>query len=426
LTPFSASVLGEMAGRSWYSYYDRLGFDPTPRARVVRHLHGRPYFTLTLSAQLEAQQAGSEPPALRVNGGVRPLARWEKPGLLAGLKLGGNARKLAAVLLALAGELAAAETKGRAWLQRVQAMRWSQAEILQIMEEIERIGAETLQLYVAARQHLEFAYLRLLALLEGPATPQQLAHISAALRPGGELVEVALGREVAALAQAAAGEPEVRALLAAGDYAAVAAGQGGAFAENLARVLAAYGHRCAGEGELLHARWAEDPAPLLAAVAAAAETGGALPAPLGPDEGLLLAQIDGKRRKEAQALLQTARQALILQSRALHVHAYTLAGTRIWALAAGREAMSDGRLPAVDDIFFYELEEAKEMMTGEWNISDLAGIHATAAERRAEWQRSQATIAGDLLIGDSEAFAPAWAAAGPDAGLLRLPGDNCV
>jgi pyruvate,water dikinase len=417
-----------MAGRSWYGYYDRLGFDPTPKSRVVRHLHGRPYFTLTFSAQLEAQHAGSEPPALRVNGAVRPLARWEKPGLLAGLKLGGNARKLGAVLGTLAGELDDAEARGRDWLQRVQAMHWSQAEILQIMEEIERIGAGTLQLFIAARQPLEFAWLRLLALLDGPATPQQVAHLAAALRPGGELVAGTLAREVAALAQAAAAEPQVMASLGAGDYAAVAARQDGAFAGAFARVLAAYGHRCAAEGELLHARWAEDPTPLLAAVAAANSGSGAPPstppAALAPDEGPLLAQIDGKRRKEAQGLLQKARQALSLQSRALHVHAYTLAGTRIWALAAGREALSDGRVLAVEDIFFYELEETKEMMTGEWNISDLAGIHATADERRAAWQRNQAAEAGDLLIGDSEAFAPAWATAGFDSGALHLPGNG--
>jgi hypothetical protein len=59
---------------------------------------------------------------------------------------------------------------------------------------------------------------------------------------------------------------------------------------------------------------------------------------------------------------------------------------------------------AVEDIFFYELEETKEMMTGEWNISDLAGIHATANERRAEWGRWQQAQAGDLLVGDAEAF----------------------
>ena len=156
-------------------------------------------------------------------------------------------------------------------------------------------------------------------------------------------------------------------------------------------------------------RWSEDPSPLLAAVAAAVQTGAPHTAPAAPDESPFLALVDPKRRKEAQALLAQARDAAILQSRALDVHAYTLAGTRIWALAAGHEAMGDGRLLAVEDIFFYELEETKEMMTGEWNISDLAGIHATAGERKAEWQRQAQAAAGDLLIGDCEAFAPRWA-----------------
>lgn len=419
LTPFSASVLGEMAGRSWYNFYDRLGFDPTPKSRVVRTVHGRLYFTLTLSAQLEAQQAGSEPPSLRINGAVRPLARWEKPGLLAGFKLGGAARKLAAVLPTLAGELDGAEAAGRAWWQRVAAMHWSQAEILQVMEEIERTGAGTLQLYVAARQSLMTAWLRLLALLGGAVTPQQWAALGAALRPDGELVEGAFARSVGDLAQRAAADPLAAAFLRQGDFAGgESALPAGVLAEGVQELLAVYGHRCAGEGELMHRRWAEDPAPLLAAVATAAAAGAKAPAALGPDEEPLLASVESKRRKETQTLLQGMRQALLLQSRALNVHAYTLAGTRIWALAAGREAMGDGRVQVEDDIFFYELEETKQMMTGEWNISDLAAIQATAGKRRAEWLRWQQEPAAELLVGDSEAFAPQWL-----EGERRLPID---
>ena len=417
LTPFSLSVLAEMAGRSWYSYYDRLGFDPAPKSRVVRSLHGRPYFTLSLSAQLEAQAAGSEPPALLVNGAVRPLARWEKPGLFGGLKLRGGAGKLAAVLPNLPAELEAAADKGRAWLRRVQSLRWSQAEILQIMEEIERVGAGTLQLFIAARLHAEFARLRLLALLPSPATPDHLTALNTALRPNGETVEAAIARRVAELARSAAAEPDAAALLAAGDFAGwqsrlAADGSAGPFADGLHALLEDYGHRCTGEGELMTPRWSEDPSPLLLAIAdarAGSRAGAPQSAPAAADEGPFLALVDPKRRKEAQALLAQARDAAILQSRALDVHAYTLAGTRIWALAAGHEAMGDGRLLAVEDIFFYELEETKEMMTGEWNISDLAGIHATAGERKAEWQRQAQAAAGDLLIGDCEAFAPGWA-----------------
>ena len=121
-------------------------------------------------------------------------------------------------------------------------------------------------------------------------------------------------------------------------------------------------------------------------MAAAVRTGATLPPPLGPDEGSFLNMLDARRRKEAQALLPQLRQCLELQSKALHVHAYTLAGTRIWALAAGREAMTDKRLLAEGDVFFYELEEMKQMMTGEWNISATDNIRATAGQRQQEYQ----------------------------------------
>jgi hypothetical protein len=406
LTPFSSSVLHEMAGRSWYNYFDRLGFDPTPKSRVVRSLHGRPYFTLTLSAQLDAQQAGIEPPVLHIGGMARQIARWEKPGLLSGLKLGGNARKISAVLQALDSEIDVAAAKGQAWLQRVQAMYWSQAEILQIMEEIERIGASTLELYVAARHNLQSAYLRLLGLLDGVSSSQLSAALTLALRPAGDLVELQIARSVANLAQTAQASPSVLQYLQAGDFSTWETQlPDGHFVAALRELLAAHGHRCAGEGELMNARWSENPAPILVAVAAAASSHATLPVQAGPDEGPLSAMLDAKRRKEAQTLLQQVRQCLALQSKALHVHAYTLAGTRIWALASGREAMGDKRLLAENDVFFYELEEMKQMMTGEWNISDTANIHATAAQRKLDYQFWQQTMAGDLLVGDSEAFA---------------------
>jgi phosphohistidine swiveling domain-containing protein len=444
LTPFSASVLHEMAGRSWYSYYDRLGFDPTPKSRVVRSLHGRPYFTLTLSAQLDAQQAGIEPPSISIGGTIRPLARWEKPGLLAALKLSGNARKAASALQGLDRELDAAEAQGQAWLQRVQAMRWSQAEILQIMEEIERTGAATLQLYVAARHNLQSAYLRLLGLVSEGSPGQLLAALTAAMRPTGDLVELQIARAVAGLAHTAQDLPEVLQFLAAGEFTAWETQLAESpFKGGLRQLLAVHGHRCAGEGELRNPRWAENPASLLAAVAAAAHVNVELPPQAGPDEVAFLSLVDAKRRKEAQTLLQQVRQCLALQSKALHVHAYTLAGTRVWALAAGREAMGDQRLLAESDVFFYELEEMKQMMTGEWNISDMATIRATASQRKQDYAAWQGRAAGDLLVGDSEAFVVvpqgatglpgaagrsrgALVAAGDPAGFTRVDGGKAI
>ena len=44
--------------------------------------------------------------------------------------------------------------------------------------------------------------------------------------------------------------------------------------------------------------------------------------------------------------------------------------------------MADHRITEIDNVFFYELEEMKQMMTGEWNVSDRSAIHETASERQ--------------------------------------------
>lgn len=421
LTPFSASMLVEIAGGAWYHYYDRLGFAPTPKSRVARLHAGRPYVNLTLSAELDAQHAGREPASLRIDGKVRTVGRWDKPGFLAGMKLGRNARKIDETLDALDGDVDVAVDRGRKWLAKVQSLRWSQAEILQVMEEIERIGAACLMPFFAVRHNLAHAYGRLAMMGSHAAFPANLVLVNHALAGVEGLVESDMGRRVEELGARARNEPAALAWLTACERAAsVDTLPDGDFARKLHEFIGLYGHRCAGEGELRHARWSEDLLPVLYAVLAAgvqAPAAGGVAAT--PEAALqaLLASVDSRQPKEAQQLVQQIRRWLPLQSRALNAYAYVLAGTRFWALAAGREAMSDKRLLAEDDVFFYELEEVKEMMTGEWNVSDRAGIQATAAERKARWQASQAVVPGELLIGDQEAaMAVAAISAAPGKG----------
>ena len=147
-------------------------------------------------------------------------------------------------------------------------------------------------------------------------------------------------------------------------------------------------------------RWSEDAAPVFEAILVAARA--AAPQPGAGDLNALLASFDGKQRKALLVQVETMRQALRLQSKALNAYAYVLAGARQWALAAGKEASSDGRLGDFADVFFYELEEVKQMMTGEWNISDQSGIRATAEERKAQAATWSASQPGELLVGDME------------------------
>jgi len=406
LTPFTSSLLTEIVARAWYLYYDRLGFSPTPRARVVRLHAGRPYVNLTLSATLDAENAGVAPPVFRLDGSARPLFAWEKPGFLAGMKLARGAKKIEETLRSLQQELPAITSKAAAWQQRVAGLRWSQAEILQIMEEIERVGASALLPYFAARHNLETTYRRLLMLLGARTEVEAAALIGRALGGATPTVELEMAQHVQRLGQSAAAQPEVRAWLNAGVFEAWASSlPPGAFADDLQTFLARYGHRGFHEGEIAAPRWAEAPAALFAAIRACAQATPAPGAAQSADPQPLLAAIDGKARKDAQQLVEQMRNLLTLQSHALHAVAYILTGTRQWALAAGREAMVDHRITDLEAIFFYEVEEVKEMMTGEWNISDRSGIHATAAERRQTLAAWRLTASPELIWGDREAAA---------------------
>ncbi len=407
LTPFSGSLLTEIAARAWYLYYDRLGFDPSPRSRIVRLHAGHPFVNLTLSATLDAEHAGVTPPLLRLDGVLRPLIAWEKPGFWAGMKLARGARKIEEVLHSLQQELPEITARTAAWQSRVAGLRWSQAEVLQIMEEIERVGATALLPYFAARHNLEWAYRRLLTLLAPRPEAEAAALLVQALGGAAPTVELEMAQHVLRLGQNAAAQPVVRAWLKAGAFETWQTSlPSGAFAEELQAFMARYGQRGLHEGEIAAPRWSEAPDTLFAAIRACAEGAPAANEAQPADPQPLLAAVDGKVRKEVQQLVAQMQTLLTMQSQALHAVAYLLAGTRQWALAAAREALTDHRITSLDAIFFYEVEEVKEMMTGEWNVSDRHTIHATAEERQqwvAAWRRTSPPA---LIWGEREATLP--------------------
>jgi pyruvate,water dikinase len=398
LTPFSYSVLADMAGRAWFLYYDRLGFDPMPRARVLRYYQGLPYANAALSAQREAAAAGIAPPTLLLDGRPFPLATVEKAGFLAGIKAGMNERKVDKLLRAYADELQGAAESARAWWARVRAMRWSQAEILQIMEEIEPAAAAPFAIFLAVRQNVDLLFNRVALLLAAqmPA-PEAVALLDAALADVSHPVEDEIARRLGEMAAQAT--PAARAWLAAATADGwQSACPDPALADALRAFLDRFGHRSGDIAEVAAPRWEEDPAPLFRALAeAAARPAAARPA--APDP--LPRIVPGERRQAAQAL-DDLRRLLPLQSRALDAVAFMFAGTRRWALAASHEAMGDRRILHEEDVFFFELEEMKQMMTGEWNVSDAHEIQAAAAQRKAAHAALAAT-GPDLLIGDAPA-----------------------
>jgi hypothetical protein len=329
LTPFSYSVLAEIAGRAWYQYFDALGFDPMPRARVVRQFQGHPYLNWTISATRDAEQAAIEPLTLRLNGQLFPLCKVEKPSFLAGLKASRNQAKVESLLKKLTGELAGVSQQLQAWQAKTQELRWTQAEVLQVMEEIEPVGVPSFITFFAARHNLDLTANRLWHLL--PADLPSAARTRLLSEAIPTLYAPVINAEIRQAAEQTPNIPNVTVQPAA-----------------------------------------------------------------------LLAALEARQRKAAQPLLGKAQTLLELQGRALLAFSTILPGTRRWALAAAKEAMGDQRLLAQEDVFFYELEEMKEMMTGEWNISDRDEIQKSCARRKLEYAQWQQAQPSELLIGESE------------------------
>ena len=407
LTPFSYSVLAELTSRAWYAHYDRLGFDPTPRARVVRRHKGHVYYNVSLAAQMEADHAGLEPPVLRINHQPRPVATWEKPGFLAGFKVGRAQKKMDDVLADYGRQIGTITEMARAWYLKTQELRWSQAEVLQVMEEIERVGVESMVAYLAARQTLDRLYTRLLADLGG--TAQRVVLINNALGNLPELVESAISDSLLGLVEVMR-EPDQLAWLKAGDFANWRSTLPSKQAiEQVEAFIGAFGHRTIHEGEIARPRWAEDPGVMMQALLAHIESPSYKPsyeeATKSSDHGAmqkLLDALPAPARKQGEQTLHKIADAHKLQSSALNALAYIWGGTRQWALAAAREAMADKRLHAESEVFFFELEEIKELMTGEWNISSLDEIRALVAKRQTEHAAVQQEAAPDILADDAE------------------------
>lgn len=407
LTPFSYSILDEVAKSAWYRYFDELGFEPMPRARVLRQQQGRAYLNLTLSAQRDAEAAAVEPLRLEINGQPFALAKWEKPGLLAGIKLGRNRKKIDQVLAHYAQEITQVTQTAAAWHLKTQELRWTQADILQVMEEVERMSIASFKIFLAARHNLELLYNRLFWLTRAKQPfPANLALIQQALCAVDGLYEMRIAEAWLALGAMATADPGTLDWLQANqvaDWQTTLPNQ--AFTTAFTAFLQQYGHRCGGEGEIRQARWQENPALLLASLASHFQPSAPRPAkrPVAPQTQALLDALPPEQRKPVQEQLVQMRQLLVLQSQALHAFAYISAGTRHWALAAAKEAQTDQRLLAVDDVFFFQLEEVKQMMTGEWNISSRQAIQATCIQRKADYARWQQEEAPVLLIGDSAA-----------------------
>ena len=286
-------------------------------------------------------------------------------GLLAQVGLGGRSSK---ALTAAAAAAADRCQRVQRWYVRVRDTRWGQADLLQVMEEIEPQGI--LALTTWEQMHLAWQESSQEVLLA-----QKEAWSDASAVEVADLMTPVSGYDLA-LGRVARGTDSHEAF------------------------IGRFGHRGVDEPELSSPRWREDPAKLSVKLAAYL-------APPGQDPATRLAQAEQKllehlrflRRRSVEALLQARRRYGELLDQADDARAHWLAATRVWLMAAAQEALADQRLREASDIFFLELEEVKQLMTGEWNVTHRQQLYDLVAARRAA-ASSVASAGGDQPAGD--------------------------
>lgn len=300
----------------------------------------------------------------------------------------------------------------RGWADRVFAMPWTQAQLLQVMEEIEPRVIDAFYLERGLALTALGGYVRLIEQLlkqnAGQAESLRLDLVGGLESPGGRMAaDLAAGLAPAAW-------------------------------------VAKYGYRGENEMELASPRlteappvWSEPAGPAAAWQPAAAEQRRQAATQV------VIAQAGLLSRGKTRTLIEQVQAALAAQAEAEDALAYVLAATRRWALAAAGEALKDGRLLDAGEIFRLELEEIKQMMTGEWHsrshvqpllaerwgaerMATPASSLAPSAPDQGERLQSPADIATLSFGGHAltPPLTPAWTLLFLRASLITSPDDH--
>lgn len=375
LSPLTWSVLSHSAERAVRAHYRAWGITLPADARIWRRIEGRAY--LNTSALTAADQAVAAGEAETASGGWRLFGR--KP----------ENRHAELLRAQLEGAPAVFAATAR-WWEQVATLTWRQATVLQVMEEIEPQAEAVL----AVRDYLTTGL---------GSKRRQLTRWVAEWQPDAphalfdDLFAGLDGREgwaqyrydLQSLLQAARQNATAATWLRSGEGNAPA----GAFADALAGFLAAYGRWADQPLEVASPRWAEEPAALYSRLAARL-TEPPDPALLSPQVAhtrraaaaqALTARLDAKQQRQFTPVFEQLQQIVDLLPASRAALVTVIAAARQWSFGAAQEGVADGRLLAADDVFLLELEELKQLMTGE--LYDAAQVQALVARRRAEQAR---------------------------------------
>ncbi len=379
LTPLTWSILSRSAERAVRSHYSAWGVALPAGAPLWRRLEGRAYLNTTaLTAADQAVAAGEAETA----SGWRLFNR-------------GSDRRQNAALREQIEQAPARFATTKQWWERVQAMQWRQATVLQVMEEIEPHAEAVL----TTRDYLTTGL---------GAGRRQITRWVAEWQPGksdtlfDDLFAGLDGREgwmqyrydLQWLTEAARQDAAISAYLAQGDWQASPQSPTllpeGAFQQAFDAFTTTYARWADQPLEAASPRWAEAPQALLARLVVrlteAPEM--SLPSPQTARQrrasaaARVASEIDARRRRQFEPMWGQLQQIVDLLPPSREALVTVMAVARHWALGAAQEAVSDGRLAALEDVFLLELEELKQIMTGEWNSPEQ--VLPIVERRRAE------------------------------------------
>lgn len=401
LTPLTWSILSHSAERAVRSHYRAWGVTLPAGAPIWRRIEGRAYLNTTaLTAADQAVTAGE----------VEATSGWR-------LFNRGPDRRQNAALVEQIEQAPAVFSASARWWQYVLAMRWDQATILQVMEEIEPHAEAVL----TTRDFLESGM--------GAARRQLTRWLAEWLPDSSDAIFDDLfagldGREgwaqyrydLQALTDAARLDPAVARYLAARGWetlsppgaaadGGLAALPAGAFGPVFQAFSGSYARWADQPLEAASPRWSEAPHALLARLAQRMQEEEApLSSPAQAQQrraaaaAAIVDQIGPRRRRQFEPVFAQLQQIVALMPASREALVTVMAAARHWALGAVQEAIHDGRLTAVDEVFLLELEELKQIMTGEWNSAEQ--VLPIVRQRRAQQAAWAALEPAEVVAGE--------------------------
>lgn len=362
-TPFAQAFLAGPADGALRSTYAELG-GQAPDAPLLQFRGGYAY--LNAAAIVEADRS-------LYGAGWLGRTQPEAPGGLRGrLQAGGVIRRCQARQAAAIGEAPGLQTRLARWSAWVQGLKWTQADLLQVMEELEPHATVALQTYFLVRSALNAAAGAFEARL-GECLPELSAETRASLTLGVDGLPSISSAE--AILHAAT--------LPASDPARLA---------TLARV----GHRGPGEIRLDAQRWLDAPQllshladqgqPRWTPAGAAAERQRAL--------STVERSLSGSQFRQVAGLLESLVAALRAADVVWDALTLVMAAAQRWAGAAAREALAAGLISRPADVLYLELEELKQVATGEWHAGDREAVLAAVERRMRETPAALQTESG--------------------------------